>query len=221
MSIAPTGEIGQAAGDGAQGRPKHPVDAGFTLVEMLVAMMVTGILVAALATAFSVVVRVTPTSEDRLDDARSTRSLSTFLSHDTASTPPFAPEGSTGGFDVSTAASAANNDCSGGGANIVHMQWTEAIPIHVTYVANYRFVIEGDAARVHRYLCSSTDFGPYVLESARAITPSLDPAKVPVAQLEIDPSSGRVIVLTFQLTGVSGETILVETTSRNPSDFFS
>jgi prepilin-type N-terminal cleavage/methylation domain-containing protein len=219
MSIAPNSEIGQPAGDGSRDRAERPVDAGFTLVEMLVVMMVSGVLVATLATAFSVVARVVPSSEDRIDDARSTRSLSTLLSHDTASTPPYAPEGSAGGFDISTAPSAVNNDCSGGGTNIVHMQWTEAIPTHVTYVANYRFVIEGDAARVYRFSCSSTDSGPYVLESARPVTPSLDPAKVPVAELQTD-GSGRVTVLAFRLTGVSGETVLVETTSRNPSEFF-
>ena len=220
MSVTPTRDLGEVAGDGSQDCAERPDDAGFTLVEMLIVLLVSGVLVAAMATAFSVVVRVTPTSEDRIDDARSTRNLSTMLSHDTSSTPPFAPEGSTGGFDVSTASSTVNNDCSGGGTNIVHMQWTEAIPTSVTYVANYRFVIEDEAATVYRYSCFATDGGPYVLESARAVTPSLDPASLPVAELQTDPS-GRVTVLAFRLTGMSGDTVLVETTSRNPSDFFS
>lgn len=218
MRVGPTDGDGRAA-DGGPPSEEHG-DAGFTLVEMLIVMLISGVLVASMATAFSVVIRITPTAEDRVDDARSTRSLSTLLSHDTASTPPFAPEGSTGGFDVATAASADNNDCSGAGTNIVHMQWTEAIPISVTYVANYRFVIEADAARVYRYSCFATGGDPYVLETGRAVTPKLDPTQVPVADLETD-TSGRVTVVAFRLTGMSGETVLVETASRNPSEFFS
>ena len=219
MNLTPSRELVQPTGDGPRDCAKRPVDAGFTLVEMLVVMMVSGVLVATLATAFSVVARAVPSSEDRIDDARSTRSLSTLLSHDTASTPPYAPEGLDGGFDISTAASAVNNDCSGGGSNIVHMQWTEAISTYVSFVANYRFVIEDDAAKVYRYSCTSTDGMSYVLESARPVTPSLDPTKVPVAELTTD-ASGRVTVVAFRLTGTSGETVLVETTSRNPSEFF-
>jgi hypothetical protein len=90
----------------------------------------------------------------------------------------------------------------------------------VSYVANYRFVIEGATARVYRYACSSANGDPYVRESARAITPDLDPSAVPVADLVTD-AAGRVTVVAFRLTGLSGESVLVETSSRNPSDFFS
>lgn len=194
-------------------------DRGFTLIEVTLTMVISGILVAALATAISAAIRTTPSSENRIDDARSTRSLSTFLSHDTTSTPPFAPEQAEGGFDVATTPGPDNNDCGAAGTNIVHMQWTETVFDTRRYVANYRFVVEDGAGRVVRVACSADDGDPFTLDSSLPVTPRLDPSAVPVATLTYD-AFGNVAVVAFTLTGQTGETVLVETASRNPSEFF-
>jgi prepilin-type N-terminal cleavage/methylation domain-containing protein len=198
--------------------PPHR-DAGFTLPEMLIVIILSGVLIAALATAIGVAVRATPTSEDRIDDARSTRSLSTWLSHDTTSSPPFLPEQSVGGFNIATTDDGTNNICGGLGTNIVHLRWSETVHSTMTYVANYRFVVDGDSALVRRYTCYSQSSAPYVRLANLPVTPALDPLQPPVASTTTD-TGGNVAVLSFTLAGKSGETILIETASRNPSDFF-
>ena len=194
-------------------------DGGFTLVELTLTLVISGVLIPALATAISASIRTTPSNENRIDDAGSTRSLSTFLSHDTMSTPPFSPEQAEGGFNVATAPEADNNDCGAAGTNIVHMQWTETIVDTRRYVANYRFEIEDGAGRVVRVTCSADDGDPYTLDSRIPVTPKLAAWAVPVASLSFDPT-GNVAVVAFTLTGQTGESVLVETTSRNPSEFF-
>lgn len=194
-------------------------DGGFTLVELLLTMLISGVLIASLATAISVAIQTTPTSERRIDDARSTRSLSTYLAQDTTSTPPFAPEQGEGGFNVSTVDGPENNDCGAEGTNIVHLQWTETVVERKTYVANYRFVIEDGAGRVRRVTCSAPDGEPYSATSSIFLTPRLDPGAAPVASLTLD-AVGNVESMSFTLTGQSGETVLVEVASRNPSEFF-
>ena len=43
------------------------------------------------------------------------------------------------------------------GTNILRLQWSETFrTITTTYVANYRFVITGDTARIVRLFCSGT-----------------------------------------------------------------
>lgn len=194
-------------------------DGGFTLIELLISMMISGVLVAALATAVVAAIRTTPDNEDRIDDARSTRTLSTYLAQDVTSTPPFIPEQDQGGVDVSTTPSADNNDCGADGTNIVHLQWTETITDRRTYVANYRFVTEDGAGRVRRITCFSLDGGPFALDSSTLVTPNLDPAAAPAASVTLD-GDGNVELLSFTLIGRSGESVLVEVASRNPSEFF-
>jgi hypothetical protein len=99
------------------------------------------------------------------------------------------------------------------------MQWTETIVTERTYVANYRFVIEGGSARVQRIECSAAAGDPYTVDSSRSLTPNLDPSAVPVASVTMN-GAGDVEVLSFTLTGKTGETVLVEVASRNPSEFF-
>jgi len=192
---------------------------GFTLPELTIAITLSGVLIAALATALSVALRVTPTSEDRIDDARSTRSLSTWLAQDTTSTPPFWPEQALGGFNIETTDDGTNNACGGLGDNVVHMRWSETVNSSTEFVSNYRFVVDGGTAQIRRYTCYSEMADPFVVTADRAVTPDLDPAQIPVTSIATDVS-GNVTVLAFTLAGTSGETVLIETTSRNPSDFF-
>lgn len=199
-------------------RPATPTDGGFSLIELLIVTVVIGVVMSSIAAVVITTINAAPDTEARLDDARSTRMLSTWLSHDTTSTPPFLPEQAQGGMDISTIATADNNDCSGAGSNLLHLQWTEDGHSVTTHVANYRFVVLGGEGVVRRYACTRAGAGPYLTTFDRAITPPLDPGTPPV--VSVDQPVADVESVSFTLTGTSGETVLVETASRNPADFF-
>ncbi len=107
------------------------------MIETLIVISIMGIIVPSLAVAFMVIVRTTPETEVRLDDARTTRGLATWLSHDTTSAPRFEPMTDQGGIDMSSTI----NPCGGQGNNILHLQWTEDGFSERTYVSSFRFVV--------------------------------------------------------------------------------
>jgi hypothetical protein len=186
---------------------------------MTVSLVIMGTLMAALALAVSVTLRAAPTASDRIDDSRTTRGLSTWLAQDTTSTPNVVPADPLyGGINTSPTAASDNNDCGGDGQNIVHLSWTETFAstdTTDTYVANYRFVGDGITARVARYTCSRQGTGPFTAPRAQFLTPLLDATAPPVGNF--DETANK---LEFTLTGQNGETVLIQTSSRNPSDFF-
>lgn len=191
-------------------------DEGFTLIEMLIVLTIMGTIVAALSMAFLVIVKVNPSTELRIDDARTTRGLATWLSHDTTSAPRFEPEQAEGGIDTSSG----RNDCGAPGSNILHLTWFEESFLDREYVANYRFVIDGAEATIVRYTCSRTV--PSVGFSGTAginLTSGLDPATPPLIVLNRNATS-EVESVDFFLTAISGESVLLQTGSRNPTDSF-
>lgn len=193
-------------------------DPGFTLVELVIAVSLVGLITTVLAAAIVVSLRTIPNTENRLDDARATRALATWLSHDTTSAPRFLPEQQQGGINLATTVTGDNNDCGGEGTNLLHLQWTEDSFVDTTHVANYRFVIEGDKGQIRRYTCSAVGTGAFSSSAGRILTSGLDPTQLPVVVPE--PATGEVAALTFQLVGKAGETVSIETGSRNPADFF-
>ena len=194
-------------------------DGGFTLTEILITVVLLGLVTATLAAAITTSLAAAPQTDARIDDARSTRTLATWLSHDTTSAPPFLPEQPTGGIDITTVATGDNNDCGGVGTNLLHLQWRESAALTTTYVANYRFVVEDGEGVIMRYACSKVGAASFGTTFARAVTPSLDAASLPTVTVD-QPVGGDVLSVSFALTGLSGEQVLVETASRNPADFF-
>jgi prepilin-type N-terminal cleavage/methylation domain-containing protein len=191
-------------------------DGGFTLIEVLLVVIILGIVMSSLAFAFSVAIRTNPDNADRIDDSRSTRGLATWLSYDTASTPPFVGERPQGGMVTGPA-----NDCGGPGTNLVHLKWVEAAPVKMIYVASYRFVVDPDGTgQIVRVACSSRRDAPFQRISEITVTSDLSPSAVPGVQLVVDPVSQLVTKISFGLTGNTGESVLIETASRNPADFF-
>lgn len=193
-------------------------DTGFTLIEVLIVMSLVAIIVPCLALAFAVIVRTTPDTEVRIDDARSTRGLATWLSHDTTSAPRFQPMNDQGGIDISPGI----NTCNGQGTNLLHLQWTEDGFEERTFVSSYRFVVDGDEGRVVRYTCSRVGSGAFIANPPQNLTSQLAPSTPPEVVLQpVGRSSGDpVLAVDMTLTAISGERVLVETGSRNPSDFF-
>ena len=190
-------------------------DRGFTLIELLIVTVLLGIIMSVLATAVVVSLKTLPATEQRVDDARSTRGLATWLSHDTTSAPRFNPATAQGGLDFSIGA----NDCLvGTGDNLLQLKWVEQTSIHQTFVANYRFVTNSGAGTIVRYSCSKTGTGAYSAATSLNLTSNLDPAVPPM--LTTTTSGTDVTSITLVLTGESGEVVSVETGTRNPADFF-
>jgi prepilin-type N-terminal cleavage/methylation domain-containing protein len=184
-------------------------DGGFTLLEILIVMSILGLILGALSAAFVVIVRTTPTAEVRVDDARSTRGLATWLSHDTTSAPPYDTFDAKGWIDTS----AGPNDCGGAGANIVHFTWLEDGFTATTFVANYRYVAINGEGTVVRYSCSTSSG-----TTTQTLTAGLDPIDPP--DVVLNKVGSDVVSVDFILHAAGGSDVLVETGSRNPVEFY-
>ncbi len=123
-------------------------DAGFTLVELLITIVITGILVAVLAGAVSVVVNQESSTNDRVTDAAGAQLLALYFPRDVSSAPvdarlsdPLLPSGCSG----------ANED----GFNVLQMTWTESAGgAATTYRAAYRLRNSGGVGQLARISCS-------------------------------------------------------------------
>lgn len=131
-------------------------DRGLTLVELIIVTTLLGLVATVIAAAFITILQVTPSTQFRIDDARSTRGLQTYLARDIASTPPNVPvDASEGGYLFSGAEpSDPDHRCNVSvGTNVLHMQWKEA---GSTFYANYRLVPDGSSNKVIRYYCTNS-----------------------------------------------------------------
>jgi prepilin-type N-terminal cleavage/methylation domain-containing protein len=175
--------------------PRHS-DRGFTLVEVLVVIAVLGVLITALASTIVVILRTTPSTETRIDDARTTRGLVTWLTQDVMSTPPAS------GFNPP------NSDCPGiAGQSLLRMRWTE---LDKQFVADYRLVRTGSTSVITRYNCSGN---PLANTSTIRLTSGLSNYR---SEQEIAMVGKNVGV---RLTGQSGLTVAeFNIASRNPVD---
>jgi len=191
-------------------------DGGFTLIEVIIVLVILGIVMSSLSLALSVALRTNPDNQSRIDDARATRSLATWLSYDVSSTPPFVGEKAQGGIVTGAA-----NDCGGPGSNLLHLKWVEARPTLVTYVASYRFVQVDGIGEIVRVSCKrlGPDPGPFESTSIQNLTSGLKASTAPTVVLAV-VGAGPVTKVSFSLTGNTGQSVLVETASRNPADFF-
>lgn len=116
-------------------------DEGFTLVELLVAIVLLGIVAGAITSALIVGLRTTDGTNERLTESHNAQMASTFFAHDVASA---------GHVSLTDTA------CSGGATVVVRFAWSEyttAAGTAVPKVASY--VVEQDAAgkRLVRRLC--------------------------------------------------------------------
>jgi prepilin-type N-terminal cleavage/methylation domain-containing protein len=136
----------------------HRRDAGLTLVELIVVVTLVGMVAAVIGAAFVTILRTTPSTQYRIDDARSTRGLQTYLARDVASTPPqeivSVADLDPGGFAISSTSLAVVDNCGQPTADtFLHMTWVDASS-GVSYHAAY--TINGNT--VYRTTCS--DAGP-------------------------------------------------------------
>ena len=192
-------------------------DGGFTLIELVVAIAVLGIIMPVITATFVVIVRNSPAVQTRTDDSRSTRGLSTWLPQDVLSTPPvvITNGSSTPGYTLTARAS----DCaSTAGTNVLHMVWQENVgPNAATltnFVANYRYVIVGATTQIKRYACSGIGPPPYTNTLVRNATTALDGSSVGAVAVY---SGARLAFVDVQVVTASGLQVLIRAASRNPA----
>ena len=134
-------------------------DAGMTLPEVLIAVMVTGVLVAAMATATQVVLRQSDNTTGRVNNARSEQSVGIWMPADLAS----AEE-----VDTSPGASPCGTQCPTSvnvtGSNSLMLSWTGQIAGETTSIptrtsVSYRYIQDGEEWEIIRVECPSVGGG--------------------------------------------------------------
>ena len=201
-------------------------DAGFTLPELLIVIVLMGILMPVLAMAFSVVVRTSPTSDARADDSRSLTNLTNWISQDVSST-------SEDGFFVGPSAPGDGAGCllpssAGGSVNLLELRWKEG---STQFVTNYRFVPNSPSdgkGRIFRYSCLKGQAAGELRMTANLKTVAASPVNkfapapvriAPVPTVRADGSPGikgvQLVVVILDENGVQRELLNLDATTTN------
>ncbi|HEY3485082.1 MAG TPA: prepilin-type N-terminal cleavage/methylation domain-containing protein [Ilumatobacteraceae bacterium] len=189
----------------------HPArrrDDGFALPEILISIVVMSVIASVMVGVVAVVLRTTPTTEARGDDARTLQGLVTWLPQDVDSTP-------TGNFDLNAGTP---SGCSvNPGTNLLRLQWQErAGSSTVTYIANYRHVQVGATARIQRVTCSGVGAQPYTTGFAQNMTSELPSSPSAVNVTIKNDVDGNVELVTFQITTLDGKVVQTDSAPKNP-----
>lgn len=201
----------------SQHSPRRRTDSGLTLVEMLVAISVIGLIATVIAAVVGAAVRNNPAVELRTDTAHTLQGVITWLPQDIDSTPPT-------GFDI--AATTASGCAESPGTNLLRLEWTERLGgVTTTFVANYRWVV-GEEEHIVRVTCNgsgSSDLGnTRVSKASGPLTPmpaGWVPGTLPAAiSIATDPVSGDVTLVTFEVKTLEGEVLHVDAAPKNPAN---
>ncbi|HTH04828.1 MAG TPA: type II secretion system protein [Ilumatobacteraceae bacterium] len=192
-------------------------DRAFTLIELVVAISVVGMIATVIAATVGVALKNNPEVELRTDVAHTLQGVVTWLPQDVDSTP-------TGGFDLG--ATTASGCTQSPGVNLLRMEWTENVGGAVThYVANYRHVTTGTVGTIKRVSCKGTGSGPWSgtnVQNASGPLPPLPvgwvPGTLPVAvSITNDPLTSQVDLVTFSVRTVDGRVLRVDAAPKNPN----
>ena len=199
-------------------RHRSNADTGFTLIEATISITLVGLISVVMANVFSVIVRNTPKTDERIDNAKTLQGVVTWLPQDVDSTP------STGFFEASNVATGCSDGL--GGVNLLHMAWTETASSGgtVQYYANYRDVLVNGRSRIKRVTCFGTPgsepFGNARVLNVSSALPALPggwaQGQAPAA-VTVDRSTGLVSLVTFAITNLNGQVISVEAAPKNPA----
>jgi prepilin-type N-terminal cleavage/methylation domain-containing protein len=192
-------------------------DRGFTLPEVLIVVVLMGVLATAIAAVFVVIVRTTPTTEARNDDARSLLGVTTWFPPDVNSTPRVPLASASANWDISPASA---SGCSSGdvGTNLVVLRWSEQTgSTPVTYAASYRIQDESDGtSTIWRIACSNGGAGSVI-----AVARELPPTGTNPVVMTIRDDTVQVIGLSMQVTTAEGDTLRIDAQSNNPNGVLS
>ena len=198
-------------------------DRGFTLTEVLIVVTLMGLLSAAIAAVFTVVVRTLPPTEARADDARSLLGISTWLPADVSSTPE-KPEATAGGnWDKESRPTGCDVSGAGNiGENVLWLSWSESLGGSPnTYRSSYRLVDGDETARLVRVSCVNGGTATVINVTAGLPLFVMDP----VTSLPTNPvtvkwktsDEGTIVGVEFEITTRDGDTLRVDASSRNPA----
>jgi prepilin-type N-terminal cleavage/methylation domain-containing protein len=182
-------------------RAADRLDAGMTLPEVLITMVIMGTLVTSLVAATTVIVRQQDNSEGRLNNARSEQNVGIWLPSDLASAED---------VDTTPNASPCGSECppnvNVGGSNALMLTWTGWVsggtePVQTVTTVSYRYVLVGEEWQIIRVACvrvgggSPTRDQAVVLHDVPAPPPGqtwepgvTSPVWVIVVRLALDPS---------------------------------
>jgi len=197
----------------------HRKDRGFTLPEVLIVVVLMGLLMSAIAAVFSVIVRTVPTTENRVDDARSLLGLTAWLPPDVNSTPAVAIASAAANWNTAVGAP---SGCSSGdvGVNLVVLNWSEQTGSSPTsYTANYRLADDdGVGSTMWRISCTDGGVGT-ARELVRYLPPmSTNPVAVTIRDKTDNSGATTVVGLSMSVTTVSGDVLRFDAQSNNPDD---
>ena len=192
-------------------RGRRAVDAGFSLIELLIAVAVTGVLCSAISGGIIVVLRNMDTTSARIADAQDAQNLVTWLPVDVSSAPA---------ANVSTDPSLPSGCASvSPGTNILLLSWTETVNSSTTtFVADYRAVPDpgGTGITLQRFTCTGTAtlgaaFSLNVSNTLAVLPSGWVPGQAPVAV------SVTGIIVTVTLTQKDGHIARVDSAQKNPA----
>ena len=204
----------------SRARVARKADDGFTLVELLIVVVLTGILLPVIAAVFTAVVKNNPSAQTRADDSRTTRGLSTWLPQDVLSTPPIVVTGSTAGVPGYNVDVVRASDCPGAlGSNVLHMVWQENAGTLMTYVANYRYVPTGATIQIKRYTCSRAGLsgGFSNIRVNNVTTPIILTSSASATAFNSSVAPYPLQFIDVQVQTISGVQVLIRAASRNPA----
>jgi hypothetical protein len=152
-------------------RAQHTTtDGGFTLVEVVGAVMLLGLIMASITAAFAVVVQQQASSFGRINNAVSEQSLGQWLTPDLAS--------ASGDTDISPGASACFTSCppgaENGGSNVMLFQWATRSGdgngvIDINTRVSYRYIQRGDGYDMIRVECVLEGTKPQVCSTVTVL----------------------------------------------------
>jgi len=198
-------------------RARAERDHAFTLIELVIAISIVGMIATVIASTIGVAVRNNPEVELRTDVAHTLQGVVTWLPQDVDSTP-------TGSFNTNpfTASGCTQSP----GVNLLRLEWSEFVGGVVThYVADYRHITVSGVGTIKRVSCKGTGSAPYgntTVQNASGPLPPLPAGWVagtlPVAvSITNDPDTGDVDLVTFSVQTIDGKVLRVDAAPKNPN----
>jgi prepilin-type N-terminal cleavage/methylation domain-containing protein len=133
-------------------------DEGFTLIELLMAIVVSGLILGALATAFIATMAGSQNVHERFIESHDAQLLSTYFPSDVQSANPTMvnPPDDAGQLDTTGCGGATS------GTHVIRLQWTERDDLNAdvnkrlaVFSASYRLVAAPSGSELIRYYCSN------------------------------------------------------------------
>jgi prepilin-type N-terminal cleavage/methylation domain-containing protein len=191
-------------------RDRTRKDSGFTLPELLIAVTMTGLIVSVIAMTIAVSLRNLPATSARADSSVLIQGLTTFLPPDVDSTEPDR-------FDVDPLT---GSGCGGTdpGINMLKLSWNETYRgVTTNFVADYRWVDEGDSAHIVRVFCQGApSLGAAQTVSMTGPLSTTPPVVTAGNYLQVVGGEDDFVVITVET--LAGESVEIKAATKNPDD---